>query len=146
MYCSNCGTPVTQELSFCNRCGVSLRERVEPKNTVVVTAFLSAITLLGIGGLAIMFAGALALRTKGGLGEDVVGIFMLFTFLIVGVTEAMLIKQLSRLTGSSQSKPALRIMEARRPELKGQAFAQGEPVSSVTDNTTRTLEFSRREQ
>lgn len=147
MYCANCASPLTQGLSFCNRCGISLRDPVEPKNTAAITAFLSAITILGIAGLLIMVGGALALRTKGGLGQDLVGAFMFFTFLIIGITETMLIRQLSRLTGSTAAKRSLPGMESWSPELKSaQPVSLGEPVSSVTDNTTRTLEFSRRPQ
>lgn len=146
MYCANCASPLTQGLSYCNRCGISLRDRVEPKNTAAITAFLSAITVLGVLGLMIMVLGALALRTKGGLAQDLVALFMLFTFLIVGVTELMLVKQLSRLTGSSSTR-ALPGMESWTQELKpAQPMSLAEPGSSVTDNTTRTLEFSRRPQ
>ena len=58
MYCAQCGTPLTQGLSYCNRCGTSLRER-STTNTGAISAFLTAITLIGVGGLGLMFAGAL---------------------------------------------------------------------------------------
>jgi hypothetical protein len=72
---------------------------------------------------------------------------MLFTFLIVGVIEAMLVRQLSRLTGSEASRRSLPPVQQAAFELPTtQATALGEPVSSVTENTTRTLEYSRRER
>ena len=58
MYCANCGTPRTQGLSYCNRCGADLREHVEASNTKAIAAFLSAITLLGVGGLPRALVGA----------------------------------------------------------------------------------------
>ena len=64
MFCSNCGTPRTQELSYCNRCGADLRERREPDNTAAIRAVLTAITTLGLVGLAIMLMGAVVLRKK----------------------------------------------------------------------------------
>src|SRR6185503_5122959 len=82
MYCANCGTPLTQGLSYCNRCGVNLRERTETK-TAAIGAFLTAITLLGVIGLGIMLGGALVLRKEAGLSQELIGFFMLFTFLIV---------------------------------------------------------------
>jgi zinc-ribbon domain len=146
MYCSNCGTPVTPGLSFCNRCGASLRERGESKNTGSITAFLVSITLLGICGLGIMLGGALVLRKEAGLNAELVGIFMLFTFLIVGLTELMLVRNLSKLTGSSETKHNLPPMQQAPLELSPPAASTfGEPVNSVTENTTRTLEYARRE-
>jgi len=93
MYCANCGTPLTQGLSYCNRCGTSLKERSQT-NTGAISAFLTAITLLGVGGLGIMLAGALILRRGANLSQELIGFFMLFTFLIISVTEFMLVKNL----------------------------------------------------
>jgi|SRR6185369_5710772 len=145
MYCANCGTPRTQGLSYCNRCGADLREHVEPTtNTAAISAFLTAITLLGIGGLAVMLAGALLLRKGANLSQELICIFMLFTFLIVSITEIMLVKNLSKLSGPTERKkfPAPQPM----PELRlPQATPLSEPVGSVTEDTTRTLEYARRE-
>jgi len=147
MYCSHCGTPVTSGLSFCNRCGAGLRERGEPKNTGAITALLTAITLLGLGGLGIMLGGALVLRNGAGLGPELIGFFMLFTFLIVSVTEFMLVRNVSRLTGSSERQPKLTPVQQPPLELRSPAASSlGEPMSSVTENTTRTLEYARRER
>ena len=60
MYCANCGTPLTQGLSYCNRCGTNLRERTETK-IGAISAYLTAITLIGVFGLGVMLAGALLL-------------------------------------------------------------------------------------
>ena len=146
MYCVHCGTPLTQGLSYCNRCGANLRERSETK-TGAIGAFLTAITLLGVIGLGIMLGGALVLRSEVGLSQELIGVFMLFTFLITGVTEFMLVRNLSKLLGSTerikylQAPPMAAPHELRLP----QATPFGEPVSSVTDSTTRTLEYARRE-
>jgi len=143
MYCANCGTPLTQGLSYCNRCGTSLKERSQT-NTGAISAFLTAITLLGVGGLGIMLAGALILRRGANLSQELIGFFMLFTFLIISVTEFMLVKNLSKLTGSRERPkylPQPITQDLRLP----QAPPLGEPVPSVTENTTRTLEYARRE-
>ena len=143
MYCANCGTPLTQGLSYCNRCGNSLRERTETK-TAAISAFLTAITLLGIVGLGIMLGGALVLRKEAGLGQELIGVFMLFTFLIVCLTEFMLVRNLSKLTSSRESPKYLPQPMSHDLRLP-QATPLGEPVPSVTENTTRTLEYARRE-
>jgi predicted nucleic acid-binding Zn ribbon protein len=144
MYCVACGTPLTPGLSYCNRCGASLKDRSESKSNSI-PAFLTAITLIAVIGLGIMLGGALSLKRDADMTPELVGFFMLFTFIIVVVTEVLLVRQLSRLTGTvAQQKfepqqqfvppPDVRSLPARTP---------GEPISSVTENTTRTLDYSR---
>jgi predicted nucleic acid-binding Zn ribbon protein len=146
MYCAACGTPIAPGLSYCNRCGSSLKERTDTK-TGAITAFLTAITLIGIIGLGIMLGGAIALRKEANVGEDVMGFFMFLTFFIVGLTEFLLIRQLSKLTGSLERKvidtPQYPVMQNELRPAQPRSLA--EPVSSVTENTTRTLEYSRNE-
>ena len=146
MYCASCGTPLTQGLSYCNRCGANLREHKETK-TGAISAFLTAITLIGVIGLGIMLGGALVLRREAGLGHEIVGFFMLFTFLIVAMIEFMLVRNLSKLTGSTEQIKYLPAPHVAPNDLRlPQAQPLGEPVPSVTENTTRTLEYARREQ
>jgi predicted nucleic acid-binding Zn ribbon protein len=147
MYCSACGTPLAPGLSYCNRCGMSLKERSESK-TGLVSAYLTSITIVGIAGLSLMLGGAIALRNGALFGEDIVGIFMLMTFFLVALIEFFLCRQLSRISRASENSqsfahptPAAMPGELRPP----QARALAEPLTSVTENTTRTLEYSRHE-
>lgn len=144
MYCANCGTQTAPELSYCNRCGVNLRERTE-SNTASITAFITAMTLVGIVGLGIMFAGALVLRRGALLSQELIGFFMLFSFLITGLTEFMLFRNLSRLTAPKESKVRFVPPPAANDLRLPQHSTLGEPVPSVTENTTRTLEYATRE-
>jgi len=132
-------------LSYCNRCGANLREKETAGGSTktAVAAFLTAITLIAAIGLGIMLGGSIALRKEAGLPVELIGVFMLFAFLITAVSEVMLIRQLSRLTGSFENKGALPPVQAVPYELRA---APGEPVPSVTENTTRTLEYARRER
>lgn len=146
MYCSTCGAPVTSGLSFCNRCGANLKDRSSSQNMGPISAFLTAITILAIVGLGIMLGGSLVLRKEANLPFELIGCFMLFTFLIVGVIEFMLVRQLARVTGAADDRqplsPSQPLHELRSASLNNLA----EPVGSVTENTTRTLEYARREQ
>ena len=145
MYCATCGTPLTQGLSYCNRCGTSLRER-STTNTGAISAFLTAITLIGVGGLGLMFAGALVLRRGANLSQELIGFFMLFAFLIVSMIELMLVKNLSKLMGEKEKKSYFPAPQNVSNDLRlPQGTPFGEPVSSVTENTTRTLEYLRRD-
>ena len=144
MYCVNCGMPLTQGLSYCNRCGTSLRERSET-NTAAISAFLTAIVLIGLGGLGIMFAGSLILRKGANLSQELIGFFMLFTFLIVGMAEVMLVRNLSKLMGQKEKKNYLPAPPVTSNDLRLPQGAPFDTVSSVTENTTRTLEYARRD-
>ena len=145
MYCANCGIQLTQGLSYCNRCGFDLRERTDV-NTSSVNSFLTAITLLGVIGLGIMIGGPLVLRKEAGLSQELIGVFMLFTFLIVSVTEFMLVRNLSRLSAPKESQHRPLVQPPIHQDLRlPPATNVGEPVPSVTENTTRTLEYARRQ-
>jgi len=146
MYCANCGTPRTQDLSYCNRCGTDLRERVESTNTKAIAAFLTSITTIGIGGLAIMLLGALVMRKGANLSQELIGFFMLFAFLIVSITEILLFRNLSKLSASPERKKSFPVPPPTQHDLRlPQGTPLGEPVGSVTENTTRTLEYAPRE-
>ena len=147
MYCAACGTPLAAGLSYCNRCGMNLRERSDA-NPTPVNSYLTAITILGIGGLSLMLGGALALKNGGHFNEDMIGVFMVMTFLIVAIVELSLCRQLSRLHRAAEKREAfVQMMPPGIPnEIRGQqARALGEPIPSVTENTTRTLQYSRNE-
>ena len=146
MYCSTCGTPIAPGLSFCNRCGANLKDRSSSANMGPISAFLTAIVILGVVGLGIMLGGSLVLRREANLPFELIGFFMLFTFLIVGVTEFMLIRQLSRLTGTVDDRryiPAAPPIQELRPAGVNHLV---EAHPSVTEPTTRTLGYSRHEQ
>ncbi len=155
MYCAACGGPVTPGLKFCNRCGSSLgREREESSHAGIITALITGIVVVGLGGLGIMLAGALNLKTSGQLGNDAVGLFMFLTFFIVITVEIFLLRQLSRVLGESsrkhqrvdQPQPLFQPATASPNELRAAPVrTMPEPIPSVTENTTRTLEHSLRE-
>lgn len=147
MYCSACGTALTPGLSYCNRCGMSLKERDEAKQSPIA-AYLSAITVIGIAGLGLMLGGAIALKNGAEFREDLIGFFMLMTFSIVGVVEILLCRQLSRFIRTAEKRESLPhppqpAMPSGFSTARPRALA--EPLPSVTENTTRTLEYSRHE-
>jgi hypothetical protein len=151
MYCSSCGTANTPGLSFCNRCGARFEEKLQTK-TIPVNSYLTAITLIGICGLSIMFAGALVLKRGADLPVEFVALFTLFTFLLTALTEYLLIKNLAKMTGLESKTQGQYVQPSplgQQPPLElrpptTQSFV--EPVGSVTENTTRTLEYARRER
>lgn len=145
MYCSSCGTALTPGLSYCNRCGANLSTSKDDGATkqlqAPVNSFLTAITLVTLSGLGIILGGTIVLKNIG-LHEGLMFTFMLLSFFTVLAIDGLLIWQLSRLTsGAKETSGTIQLKEPRAKELgRMPAHALAEPVSSVTEHTTRTFE------
>jgi hypothetical protein len=92
-----------------------------------------------------MLGGAIALKNGAQFHEELIGIFMFMTFSLVGIIELFLCRQLSRLTGSKKEHIASKHSAVPAELHNPQARALPEPLPSVTENTTRTLDYSRNE-
>ena len=104
MYCVACGTQLPPGLSYCNRCGTSL-SRDRESSHLTTRALTSSIVIVALVGLLIMMGGAIVLRKGGDLNNDAVGMFMVLCFLIIGMVELLLLRQLSRATGGATQRP-----------------------------------------
>jgi hypothetical protein len=152
MYCSTCGTLLSAELSFCNRCGTQIRKEKAPdQEQSLASSLITAVVLVAIFGLGLIIGGAIALRAGGQFNENIVASFMAMSFLTVGGVEIMLMRQLSRMLGKDRERKQLE--QPQQPLFQpavvpanelGAAHlrAGGEPITSVTENTTRTLQSS----
>ena len=115
-----------------------------PLDPLVHLATHLAITL---GGMGIIFP-ALVELNRSGFSDDMVGLFMVLSFLILGLTDVVLVRQLSRLLSASAQPGQFSLpKKTRATELNSprQISALGEPVPSVTENTTRKFEPAYRE-
>ena len=162
MYCPSCGTEILQEMSYCNRCGASLKAVVSqaedaPVSRVSATgaawAISAAVAFITLGGFALIFAMVMALVTRGIPFTDGPTAMIVFALLVILVVDWLLIRQLPRLLGLFQfksEKEQPKKTERKKQELSGrprpQIAAPFEPVSSVTDHTTRTFEPVYRER
>src|SRR5687768_15458812 len=149
MYCPSCGTELTQGLVYCNRCGANLKPAasVPPAKLVgVAWAISAAIALVTLGGFGMIFGLVMALITRGmslsGGGMTMV----VFTLLMILGIDWLLVRQLSRVldvTGlPGKGTPAIKSGETVVLKIG----APLEPLSSVTDHTTRILDPVRRER
>ncbi|MGH9970503.1 MAG: hypothetical protein ACREBG_22305 [Pyrinomonadaceae bacterium] len=146
MYCSGCGSQVAPGLSFCNRCGTSLKERSDSK-TGPIGALVTAMVLVAVCGMGMMLGGPIALKREGQFEGDLIALFMFLTFFVAALTEIFLYRQLGRLTASTKEILALPTPSAMPAEFRApQPRELAEPLPSVTENTTRTLEYSREER
>lgn len=150
MFCPSCGNETMLELRYCNRCGASLNltsALEKPKSTGAIIVLSIMIVSITLGGMGIIFPALVELK-RSGFSEDVVGLFMVLSFLILGITDVALVRQLSRLLSASpqpgQFLPPKRTATPE-PNSPRQIGALGEPVPSVTENTTRKFEPAYRE-
>ena len=154
MYCPSCGTELLQETSYCNRCGANLKPisnqtAVPPAKSVgAAWAISAAVAAITLGGFAMIFGLVMALIDRGiNLSEG--GLALIFSALLVILTiDWLLIRQLTRFLGKSQSS-----VDTERPDKRSlsekplpQLAAPRAPASSVTDHTTRTFEPVYRER
>jgi len=128
-----------------------LKESGGSKQTLAVSALVIAMTVIAICGMGIMLGGPIALKKEGGFGEELVVLFMFLSFLIASVTEFFLYRQLGRLTASREKNqllapPIAPAMQAEFRAYQPRTLAEPVPVSSVTENTTRTLGYSHEER
>jgi hypothetical protein len=149
MYCSGCGSPIAQGLSFCNRCGTGLRERTErgkSKPAEAVPALVTAMVVVALAAMGLMLGGSIALKGSG-FGEQPIVLFMFLIFFTAAITEIFLYRQLGRLAPAPGQPLALQTPAAMPTEFRApQPLSLAEPVPSVTENTTRTLEYAREER
>lgn len=102
--------------------------------------------LVALSAMGLLLGGPIALKREGQFGEEMIVLFMFLTFLLTAFIEIFLYRQLSRLTAQPKSSgtplaPATAPAEYYAPQPRSLA----EPLPSVTENTTRTLEYQRNE-
>lgn len=137
MYCSTCGKAVTPGLSYCNHCGAKLSgakgDGITKSSDVKPETLVGAMVAVFIFGLgAIIF---LMMALKMVFGPENLHLIIAFTslsFLIMLAVEGVFLWMLlGRKNGAKEA--AKELSEARARMLP-------EPVLSVTEHTTRTLE------
>ena len=150
MYCQTCGARLEQALSYCNHCGADLgklkvQDQAGTTGTAIDTLLWvivgTTITLLG------MALGALVLIKNGAINERLGMAFVILTFISLLVAEGVLVWRLLHLNrGAKEIRSVSQLHDLRTEEpdpLTTRALQEPlEPVSSVTEETTRTFEPS----
>jgi len=150
MYCHTCGARLAQALSYCNHCGANLstlnvQGQAGTSGTAIDTLLWvivgTTITLLG------MAFGALVLMNNGTINERLGMAFVILTFVALVVSDGILgwrLLHLNREADEIRTVPQLHDLSTDEPDpLTARALHEPlEPVSSVTEQTTRTLEPS----
>lgn len=154
MYCSSCGAALAQGLRYCNRCGAKLMlsadttEKESPHIKLAeVAQYVSVATgFIGLGGLFLIVILVRELLKRGVETSAIVLLTVLSLLIVFGIS-ALLIRQLSSVLGIYLQSGS--VGESEKLALSGQTAAleeSSEPVPSVIEHTTRTLEPSYRER
>ena len=146
MFCPSCGAEQHQTLSYCNRCGANLRplqSGVPPGKLVGASWAISvAVALVTLGGFGMIFGLVLALISSGmSLSAGGIGLVIVSSLIILAI-DWLLIRQLSRVLSLPRAAPETpTVSQASLSENSPTLLAApSQPVSSVTDQTTRTFE------
>lgn len=146
MYCSSCGVAVTQGLSYCKYCGAKLSgakdddfiESSQPRPETLVFAMM-AIFIFGLGAIAVLMG---VMKVVLGLPVERVLAFTVIPFLLMLLLEGVFIRLLMRRKrGPEEAGDTVLSRGQATNELDAaQARALPQPVSSVTEHTTRAFE------
>lgn len=148
MFCPSCGTEITANLPYCNRCGANLSlltsqpQNVQVSLTKPILIIGIVLTLLTLGGFGGIISGTIEM-VKSGAGNmaPAIPIFGMPTILIIDI---LLIRQLSKLINAALSPGQLQARQPLPQIQSDHSFSRPvtrlEPGRSVTENTTRFLE------
>ncbi|MFM9904610.1 MAG: hypothetical protein ACKVQJ_08580 [Pyrinomonadaceae bacterium] len=147
MYCPNCGKVVNKSLKYCNDCGerLSKAEETDKDGTPgkMLSNILTTLIVVVLAGFGIL-VGLVAVLLGNNVKADAVGaLALVYLFVLFGICFT-LIRQVPKLidaklkaadaTTGNQAPPQL------APQTTGQLDEYRQPVMSVTDHTTRTLD------
>ena len=146
MYCSTCGIAVAESLSYCNHCGVRIipytRDEVDTSRDVKPGLLVSAMAgtfilgLLAITALLGVMKSILELQAGQILGFAALCFFMLICL------EGVYLRLLFRRNRGREEQSRTESLTGHTTKELGapQVQALREPLSSVTDQTTRAFE------
>ena len=144
MYCSTCGVVVTESLSYCNHCGARISTANSDKNAYtdvkpgLLVSAMSGTFILGLVAIALLLG---VMKTALGLELGQILAFAGLCFLILLLLEGTFMFLLFRRNRGEGRARTESLTEHATKELDTpQPQALPEPLSSVTEHTTRAFE------
>jgi len=143
MYCSSCGSALTPNLVYCNKCGarVASNDAIERKPDIAPEFLISAMIGLFVLGLGVMI-GLMAVMKRGvGLEPPIILGFTFVCFSLLVLIESILIFLLFRAMFGKKRKDVAQLKEPTTKELEaGTPLGLPANMSSVTEHTTRAFD------
>ncbi|HEY0098094.1 MAG TPA: hypothetical protein VGB76_03970 [Pyrinomonadaceae bacterium] len=153
MFCPSCGIALPQQLKYCNRCGAQLNATRE---TELVKLFekrmeseMEGLFWIIVFGLGLLLGGLVILKKGLGLGENLLLAYMILCSTVLLMYFGLGVWQVRRLARSSREAsgtPSQQLGQVETNELNpATTLPTLEPVPSVIEQTTRTLEPAHRQ-
>lgn len=146
MFCPNCGKTVDKKLKYCNGCGERLaRENDENRDSPakILDDILDTLFWFAMGGLGILI-GLVAVLLGKGVDAWYVTLIVVVYLATIFSTCFLLARQVPRLIDArleASNKPSETLSHPQlTPKTTAQLDEYRDPVMSVTDHTTRTLD------
>jgi hypothetical protein len=144
MYCSSCGSSISQELNYCNRCGAKTgKEGTAGRPFNPLPFILAALCVIDVAALLI-FAALMMVFLDRHVDDKVIAAISSVYLVMLAMINFIFLRLVSRLVGLHiESKSADR--ETAPAGLSAHTTAQlqaprQQPLTSVTDHTTRILD------
>src|SRR5690242_1115118 len=146
MFCSTCGVAVPDSLSYCNHCGARISTpnsgKVASAGAVKPELIVAAMVTVFIFGLLAMAVLLGVMKTALGLEVGQILAFAVLSFLLLVSIEGVFVLLLFRRNREAK-EPATKELtgkHATKELTEPQVQALREPLTSVTDHTTRAFE------
>jgi hypothetical protein len=148
MYCSSCGKELAGGLVFCNGCGQRVAGSDQPQ--IVVSEASQNFLLAGLLGLPIAGIGILigllsVMKKELGLPNDLIFAITMLCFFLLVISELAFLfvlwqrmKKPREIKVTTQYTPQAQIKDV---DLKSLPEGYSQPIPSVTDHTTRQLDY-----
>ena len=145
MYCSACGSAVPPNLSYCNRCGARVGASNDSSGRPSQTypeSLIWAIVAVFVCGLGATIGLMAVMKNVVGFETHLIlAVTMISFFLTVAVEVLFITLLFKNKMHASDSIDGPRLKEHQTKELaEGERPALHEPLSSVTEGTTRAFE------
>jgi len=144
MYCPTCANPVKKGLKYCNNCGGKLSKDDKLSTPgAILDGLLETLFWLAIGALGIL-VGLVAVMLNYNIRQDILAVIVVaYLFALLAVCFPI-IRQVTKLIDARVKGVDWEDDKAEPARLQPLTTAQldeyREPVMSVTDHTTRTLD------
>jgi len=143
MYCSSCGGVVARGLSYCNHCGAKFNtsESLEKTRGVRPDLLVTWSVATFIFGTAVITMLMGVMRVILGLSVELVLVFSAVPFLLMLILEGVFIRLLLANRATSETNGRTLAKQKETNELDAaRPRVLPEPISSVTEHTTRAFE------
>ena len=145
MYCSTCGVAVPESLSYCNHCGARISganiEKVAPREVrpELLVSAMAGTFILGLPVIAVLLG---VMKTALGFELAQILAFAVLCFLMLLSLEGVFVLLLFRRNREAKEPAAKELTErhATKELAEPQVQALREPLTSVTDHTTRAFD------